>query len=80
MTEARVEYVTRTTRKAKYKRCHGCQSVFGEEASDGSYLDTGRVLVTVLRGRCRGCGREITWYAVDRHIRRIEEKARKRKR
>ena len=62
----------------KVQRCPDCMTVFGKEVRNGELLDTGLILVSVLRGQCRNCGKDLSWYTTDRLMRSIAERIRAR--
>ncbi len=71
MTEAVINFQEMANPDQKVCRCKACMTTFGIELPDGSALDSGLVMVTVLKGNCRKCGYPVSWYSTDRYIERI---------
>lgn len=71
-----IDYQKMVKADQKVRRCQACMTVFGVEYPDGSALDTGLVVATVIKGNCRKCGFPISWYATDRYIERIKKACR----
>lgn len=70
--EVTIDYLTKVQADQKVRRCQACMTTYGIELPDGSALDTGMVMVTVLVGNCRKCGFPVKWYSTDRYIERIK--------